>query len=349
MNLTILWSSLASYSVSFFKELARQGCNIQLVFQPIDSGAPYNHFDLSFCNIALEDSASIKHDLYSMVRNFKPDCILMSSWCFPHFMKIAKSMRKENVYVVSAMDNQWHGNIKQYIGIMTSRFFLKPSIDTFLVSGDRQAYFARKLGYEHVLYGLYAADIRQFASNVSINQRSKNFLFVGRLTQEKGIDDLVKAYIAYRDLVDDPWGLIVVGTGPLGKSFQGIKGISLQGFVQPGRLPALMNDARCFILPSRWEPWGVAIHEAAAAGLPVIATYACGASSMVVRDGLNGFIVSPNHKHIANAMVRITKTSGCNIDKMSNISTVLAGLWSPDMLAHYFIDSIKNAINGVRV
>lgn len=342
MNITILWSGLASYSVTLFKELSRQGCNIQLVYQPTDSEAPYQKFDLSFCKEAIEDSRYVKIHIDSIVYDFKPDCIFMSSWCFPHFMKLAKKMRKNGVLVISAMDNQWYGSIKQYIGVMSSRLFLKPCIDTFLVSGDRQAYFARKLGYEDVLYGLYAADINKFTNVIPILQRPKKFIFIGRLTASKGIKELIQAYAAYREVVVDPWDLIVAGTGPLSKWTQGIDGIEAIGFIQPDDLPKLMNEARCFILPSRREPWGVVIQEAAAAGLPVIATYSCGATSMFVRDGINGYIVSSRKENIKNAMLRIHGTPSERLEKMSITSSALAEQLNPQLIAEYIIDSIKN-------
>src|SRR5207248_6566651 len=99
---------------------------------------------------------------HSHVSEFDPDWILMASWNYPHFMKIARRMRRRGKFVLSAMDNQWSGSGKQWLGVVTSRWNLKSAITTFLVAGDRQAQFARRLGYEDVLYGLYAAEITKF-------------------------------------------------------------------------------------------------------------------------------------------------------------------------------------------
>lgn len=344
MRITILWSSLASYSVAFFKELALQGCNIQLIYQINESEAPYKAFDLSFCEISLEDSDHIKNNLESIINDFHPDCILMSSWCFPYFMRIAKILRKKGIYVVSTMDHQWYGTFKQYIGVISSRIFLKPSIDKFLVAGDRQANFACKLGYNDVLYGFYAADINKFTCDVPIWQRSANFLFLGRLAAVKGIEELAGAYLSYRGQVKKPWGLKVAGSGPLENMLRRIPGVELLGFVQPADVPELMREARCFVLPSRWEPWGVAIHEAAAAGLPIIATYPCGATTMFVRDGVNGCVVSPRPKDLTKAMVRMSMASQQVLEQMSITSSTLAKLWDPAKLAGYFIDRIRGFI-----
>jgi glycosyltransferase involved in cell wall biosynthesis len=344
LKLTILWSSLASYSVAFFKELAHEGCNIQLIFQTTKSEAPYKEFDLSFCEVALEDSEEVKGNLEKLVNNFNPACVLMSSWSFPHFIGLAKNIRKRNVYVIAAMDNQWNGTLKQIFGVMSSNIFLKPSIDTFLVAGDRQAYFARKLGYPNVLYGLYAADINQFVCDVPVCQRHANFLFIGRVVSVKGVEELASAYLAYRQQVAKPWGLKVVGSGPLEYLLRRIPGVDVLGFVQPDGVRELMRDARCFVLPSRWEPWGVVIHEAAAAGLPIIASYQCGATTMFVRDGVNGYVVPPQVGYLTNAMVRMSTAPQTILDHMSIASCTLAKLWSPDKLAKYFIQSITSVL-----
>lgn len=341
MKITILWSSLASYSVAFFKGLALQGCSIQLIYQPIEADSPYQPFDLSFCKVALQDSEDINMNLESLVGDFNPSCILMSSWGFPNFMRMAKKARKKGVYVIAGMDNQWHGTLKQHLGVISSKLYLKTSIDTLLVAGDRQAYFARKLGYKDVLYGLYAADIDKFTCDIPIWERSKNFLFIGRLMSVKGVEELVQAYIIYREQVKNPWGLKVAGTGPLAELLRGVAGVDLLGFVQPANLPKIMHEARCFVLPSLWEPWGVVLHEATAAGLPVIATYPCGSTTMFARDGVNGYVVPPQSQHLTKAMVRISTASQEDLERMSSTSSRLAELWNPAMLAKYFVDNIK--------
>jgi len=338
-KISILWSSLAGYSVKFFEELAiKQNCDIQLVYQSPHSEAPYNDFDLSFCNVAIEDSDEVKKTLFKLVKEFSPDCILMCSWNFPHYMKTSRLMKKQGVYVISTIDHQWEGKVKQYLGIITSKIFLRPSIDNFLVAGDRQADFSRKLGYKNPLYGLYAADVEKFKTDRPIIEREKNFIFVGRLVQIKGIQLLIEAYKQYLNIVDDPWGLVVAGTGELETMVANVDGIKYLGFIQPDRLPELLANNSCFILPSLWEPWGVVIHEAAAAGLPIISTYECGAVAEFVRDGRNGYVVPGEVKALKNVMHKISSMPIQELSEMSEISKALAELWNPSKLAKYFID-----------
>jgi len=180
MKITILWSSLSSYSVAFFRELSdAQHCQLQLIYQSPKSEAPYNQFDLKFCYQALQDSPSLKGKLDRLVFDFAPECVLMSSWPFKHFMKLTKKLRKQGVLVISSMDNQWRGTVKQRLGILLSRWFLKHSIDTFLVAGDRQADFARKLGYDKLISSRYRAyqsiEIRKRRITKSVGNRKDEY------------------------------------------------------------------------------------------------------------------------------------------------------------------------------
>lgn len=341
MKITILWSSLSSYSVAFFRELSdAQHCQLQLIYQSPKSEAPYNQFDLKFCYQALQDSPSLKGKLDRLVFDFAPECVLMSSWPFKHFMKLTKKLRKQGVLVISSMDNQWRGTVKQRLGILLSRWFLKHSIDTFLVAGDRQADFARKLGYDNVLYGLYAGEVERFISDIPIGERPKYFLFVGRLVHVKGVRNLIKAYKSYREQSSAPWGLKIAGDGELRYLLEEVPGVEHLCFVQPDRMPEVMQNASCFVLPSLWEPWGVVIHEAASSGLPIIATYPCGATTTFVRDGVNGYIIPPRSKFLVEAMLRISTCDDTELELMSQKSLVLAKLWTPRKLAAYFVTSV---------
>jgi glycosyltransferase involved in cell wall biosynthesis len=84
----------------------------------------------------------------------------------------------------------------------------------------------------------------------------------------------------------------VAGIGPMEDELKAIPGVEMLGFVMPKDLPAVMARTGCMILPSRWEPWGVVVHEAVASGQAVILTQVCGAASKLVNDGYNGRIIA---------------------------------------------------------
>jgi glycosyltransferase involved in cell wall biosynthesis len=107
----------------------------------------------------------------------------------------------------------------------------------------------------------------------------------------KGADLLGAAYRRYRELTDDPWDLHVAGTGPFDEHVRSIPGVTMHGFLQPPQIAELMRAVSCFALTSHIEPYGVVVHEAAAAGLPILCTEFSGAGPSYVQDGANGWLV----------------------------------------------------------
>jgi glycosyltransferase involved in cell wall biosynthesis len=164
-------------------------------------------------------------------------------------------------------------------------------------------------------------------------------VFAGRLAESKGIATLVEAYDRYRGAVDDPWRLIVLGRGPLDGLLRGRTGIDLGGFVSPAELPGQLARASFLVLPSKFEPWGVVVHEAAAAGLGCICTRPVGAIDAFVRDGENGRIVEPlAADELANAMRWAHSLSRAGRARVSMRSRSLAERVTPERWAATVLD-----------
>ena len=115
-------------------------------------------------------------------------------------------------------------------------------------------------------------------------------LFVGRLTQEKGINALLAAW----EKIGGKIPLKIVGDGPLSskvaKALQRISGVEWLGHKPRQLVLGLMKDAAVLIFPSIWyETFGLTISEAYSVGLPVIASNLGGMSSIIdhKRTGLH--------------------------------------------------------------
>jgi glycosyltransferase involved in cell wall biosynthesis len=341
MKILILSSSLADYTVACYKSLSLiKGLEITLVYQQPIIDAPYSSFDLSFCKKTIVDNYQIKSILFNECKHLDIDCILMASWNFPQYMRIAKYWKKKGVKVISTFDGQWRCTIKQCIGIITSKIFLKPAIDNFFVPGDRQATFARKLGYKNPRQGLYCANSSLFTVQLNL---VKKFIFIGRLIGIKGVDLLLDAYADYRKTVLYPWDLIIVGEGAYKSKCESLAGVTVKGFMQPNELPTVLNDASCLILPSKFEPWGVVVHEAVLSGLLVICSNNVGSSTWFVRDGLNGLIINLDVSSLTKAMCYISQLNDKELSFKSQISRQLGELWTNDKWAeHVYLNILKN-------
>jgi len=119
-------------------------------------------------------------------------------------------------------------------------------------------------------------------------------VFVGRLDQAKGIETLLSAmsHLAARGQALD---LVIAGDGPkrhIIENFirhgEGGRRCRLLGFVQD--VQAVLSAADIFVMPSRWEGFGLAAVEAMAASLPVVATRVPGLRD-VIKDGESGLMI----------------------------------------------------------
>jgi glycosyltransferase involved in cell wall biosynthesis len=106
------------------------------------------------------------------------------------------------------------------------------------------------------------------------NPDAADFLFIGELRQLKGVDVLLRALseIAPRF----PVRAVIVGAGPDAAAFHSLaEELSIGSLVDfPGAMPArtAFPLGRCLVVPSRAESMPYIVLEAAAAGMPMLAT-----------------------------------------------------------------------------
>ena len=318
----------------------RTGAQLKVVYERASAEAPFdeNHFASLENAIEWVDAVPVTR-VSSMLDDLQPDVILVTSWHIRPYVRLARAWRQRALRVM-IMDNPWRGTLKQRAGVLIAPFYIRPAFDVVFLPNERQKIFARKLGFreDEIWSDFYCCDFSRFAARTDDGFPDKrSFLYVGRLVPEKGIDTLLEAYARYRNRASDPWPLVVVGTGPLESSVAQAEGVTLRGFVQPSDLPGVFQDAGCFVLASRFEPWGIVLHEAAAAGLPIVCTSACGASDDLVRTGTNGLVVPPdNVDAMSDALVAMTTVPMERRQAMSKASVELARRLTPERWADQF-------------
>jgi glycosyltransferase involved in cell wall biosynthesis len=130
---------------------------------------------------------------------------------------------------------------------------------------------------------------------------AKILLYVGRLAPEKDIERLKVALSAASDTC-----LAIVGKGPiqreLERKFAGTRTV-FTGLLTGDDLAAAYASADLFVFPSITETLGMAMIEALASGLPVIAART-GAIHEVVSEGVNGLLYEPGSDEELVAAVR---------------------------------------------
>ena len=136
--------------------------------------------------------------------------------------------------------------------------------------------------------------MQQHLSSQKKTKDTLNFLFIGRLSKEKGIDVLIKAF---KDSGDDLTRLNIVGSGPdegrLVNLCSDDKRIKFQGNVNHTEVEIFYRKADVLVVPSVWyEVFGVVVIEAFSYGIPVIVSR-IGGLKEIVTHGFDGFLFTP--------------------------------------------------------
>jgi glycosyltransferase involved in cell wall biosynthesis len=170
------------------------------------------------------------------------------------------------------------------------------------------------------------------------------FLFVGRLSAEKGIDVLAEAS---RTLA--PCNVRVAGSGPEAACLDGINGVTALGALSSEDVISEMSRAMVLVLPSIWyENFPRTLVEAFACGLPVIASR-IGALAELVSEGVTGLLFEPgNARDLAEKMT----WAQAHPAQMAEMGRNARALYEAEFTAernHAMLMGIyKNAIDAVK-
>jgi glycosyltransferase involved in cell wall biosynthesis len=341
MKILYLYAEVMGYTISTIRELAERGNEVHVVHWDHKKLTPYKAPPVPNVFMYKRSELSVEQ-IKKLAENIAPVVTVVSGWMDRGYMSVAKQLRLEGLPVVVGFDAQWHGTPKQWLAIILSRFsFFSQFYSYAWVAGLYQYEYARRLGFakKNIVYDLYSADLRLFnqAYNNSKedkqNQYPHRFLFVGRFEPVKGLNVLLQAWEQLGAKKGD-WELHLIGNGSLKAQLGATAGVVIKNFMQPEQLIQEAATAGCFLLPSRGEPWGVVVHEFAAAGLPLIVSDVVGSSSAFLISGLNGFSFKVNDsKDLADRMLKIINMTDQELHAMAVSSHALSQRITPETSA----------------
>jgi glycosyltransferase involved in cell wall biosynthesis len=204
-----------------------------------------------------------------------------------------------------------------------------------------------------------ASSVRPFANTIDVavwTRRARQLkrrrdddavvvLSVARLVREKGLDDLIRALAE----ADDPrLRLVVAGEGPERETLVNLAEelrvrLTISGHVAETDLAQLYIEADIFALLSRHEPWGVAVNEAAASGLPLLLSDRVGAAADLLSDHINGFSVRAGD--VGAAATALNQLAGDPVRRaeMGARSRELVGDWGYESSVDNFVAAVRAA------
>ena len=151
----------------------------------------------------------------------------------------------------------------------------------------RNSFVARGIPPEKLFTNPYGADVDVFTPDNSVARDRYLLLFVGTWSYQKGVDQLV---VAMGKLAEFGFKLVhvgAVGDAPLPRE----DWFHSHGTVDQLSLPYWYRRARCLILASRQDGFGLVLLQAAACGCPIIGSAMCGAPDLKQMTGVGVEVV----------------------------------------------------------
>ncbi len=339
-KILFLYTELAAYFLACIRELKNRNTNVHIVRYAVNKEAPFSFDETG--NLHFYDRNNYdEKQLIELAKKIKPDAILCCGWIDRAYLRVAKQWHRK-IPTILLSDNQWIGTLKQHIAAKLSPFYLLNRFTHIWIPGKPQYRYALKLGFrnDNILTGFYSADFEHFHRifKNTLEEKKNNFpqrfIFIGRYIQAKAVFDLWNAFIQLQNEHPNNWELWCIGTGELFDKRKLHDKIKHFGFIQPVDMINYLKKCGVFILPSCFEPWGVVVHEMAAAGFPMICSDKVGAASQFLIPDSNGYIFSSGEVgQLKACMQQFVDTGEDKILNMGKKSVALAQKITPQIWA----------------
>ena len=306
------------YKINLFNKLSRH-LNIYVIF--IGGGSIQRNFDFISLNFEFEsiiinsEKFEIRNKLHSIIKlkkilnNLRFKKVIVNGWDLLEFWYINLFINKQ---IGLILESSIYESRLGFISKALKKFFLK-NIDFVMAAGQPHVRLLNVLNYKnqiHVNNGVGLPNysikfVREFTK-----RKIQNFLYVGRLSDEKNLIFLVEAFKNFPEL-----NLTIIGTGPLEVKLKYLASanVTFLGYVENKELPKYYTLADVFVLPSISEPWGLVIEEALHFSLPLLISENVGCQDLYIDKYKSGIKFNPfSFPSFKNAIISIQDIKNYN-------------------------------------
>lgn len=223
--------------------------------------------------------------LFTLILRGKPRAVFCDSTAYDRARRPLKALAKQ---IFFARCDGFFG-----YGIRSREYLMQHGVPS------EKIYFRCQAAALPLDYTEDAALARRLANAPKMDDAPR-YLYVGRLSHEKGLDTLLKAMA---DVVKQYPGaqLNIVGAGALKEPLQELSkefglenNVHFLGSMGIEKLAEQYAAATALVLPSTSEPWGLVVNEALSLGCPSIVSNICGCVPELVVPGRTGFVFQAN-------------------------------------------------------
>jgi len=285
------------------------------------------------------------------------DVIPLNMNCLPRIFRRYNLLISEGLYpLLAAYVLKRFGLAKKHIHLLTGPSILSKkhmmkiirkiykNCDCIIANSRLMAEIFRKyLGENTPMYIChpYYQNISDF-TDIIPDLHSRKICFVGQLIHRKGIDLLPRILTNVRRRLGDV-EMYVVGFGRIPDALKvNLKGLHVTGYLPKNKLLSILSCCSVYVHPARFEPFGMSVVEAMAAGLIPIVTKMTGAKDLV--ESIDSRLVVPvDEDAIANRIIEILRMSPGRKRELSKKAKQIATIYSVKARAT-FIKALKDVL-----
>lgn len=308
--------------VDDINEMLRRGINVNLItLFPESSKSFQNECDIS-CEKWHVLSFKSLFDLHNWIRIIKiiksihPNIVITHLWFANTVGRISALL--SFVPKIISFEHNVYDEVKSNKQFIVDRLLQYISNKIIAVSDSvKDSLVKHGITESRVSVVMNGLNLNRYIRNNGTSLRKKMniknddfvFLFVGRLTHQKGVDILIDAFSIFGD-----GKLIIVGDGEdreylinKSKRLNVYNDIFFLGVRHD--VVELLYESDCFVLPSRWEGVGLVVLEAIATKRPIIVSDFNAVNEILEEDDCTIIVEKENITDLCNAMVKMKENT----------------------------------------
>lgn len=304
----------------------------------------------------------LRHDypltpgIFGALRDARPEVVVVSGWstlAAEGALAWCRARRVPLVLLVESHDTGpkagWRRRVKTTVvpsivgtasSVLVVGSLARDSVVALGADPSRVRVFANTIdvdGYAALVDGLLARRL-ELRTAFGLGEDDVAVVSVARLVTDKDLDTLLRASESAGTHA------LVVGSGPERGRLESLAGEAIfVGELPHDRVAEAYAAADVFALVSLHEPWGVAVNEAAAAGLPLVLSDRVGAAADLLVDGENGVLVPAGDVTAAAEALRRLRDPDLRRRYGARSREVVAG-WGYEPSVDAFVDACREAI-----
>jgi glycosyltransferase involved in cell wall biosynthesis len=257
----------------------------------------------------------IAKDIFKQLKTGEFDAVWVHGWSWICSLQAVLAAEQLGIPILFRAETNGLKELTQPLKLGVKKAFINwlfKKIAGFLYIGtlNQQFYQSYGVSKERLFYMPYAIDNDCFQKQAMLARSSREalrqslnlepgrpiILYAAKLIEVKRPQDLLAAYrlLSPDNLREPEPYLLFVGDGALRPQLEaearatGWQSIRFLGFRNQSELPAIYDLSDVFVLPSSFEPWGLAVNEVMNAGKAVVTSDRVGCAPDLILEGQNG-------------------------------------------------------------